>query len=263
MAHDPIFDTDENKVLLAIATRKQISRIGYGGIGWGLINIAIGVVYLRLSTLNVGLIALGVLMFGAGVHALRVPTIGILFNEALVASALFFWNFTISVRNSTLGSGGDTFFYLVLPAIIATTLFRQYYVLRPVAPHVAAVERGLIKATEQMCAELWKKKLKKEPLVAVDTNGAFRTQLMPDRALVVQRYFTHLFIALKNDVRAATAEPGAKKLKMTFRHPLGALKLGFDKKNSEKIKVWFAAPDTEGTVPESPSPPADARKASF
>ena len=39
MAYDPCFDSEENKTLLAICTRKLISKIGLAGVAWGAIAI--------------------------------------------------------------------------------------------------------------------------------------------------------------------------------------------------------------------------------
>jgi len=102
MAYDTWFDTDENKALIAICTRKLISNIGIGGIIWGVINIAIGVVAMKATTLNLGLVILGVMMFGTGVQAIKSPSLGVLLTETVVTVLLFVWNLGISVVSRCL-----------------------------------------------------------------------------------------------------------------------------------------------------------------
>jgi hypothetical protein len=58
MTDGRLFDTDENRALTAICTRKLISNIGIGGIIWEVINTALGIAAIQATILNVGLVIL-------------------------------------------------------------------------------------------------------------------------------------------------------------------------------------------------------------
>src|SRR5882724_6599066 len=103
MSYDALFDTDENKALLVICARKTIRTVGIGGIIWGLINLGIGVVALRATWLNGGLVLLGLLMLGTGIYAMARPSLTALLMEAIVSVLLFCWNVGITILNARLG----------------------------------------------------------------------------------------------------------------------------------------------------------------
>ncbi len=255
MNYDPLFELDENKVLLAVSARRIISNIGYGGIVWGLINIGIGALAIRYSMVNVAVLMLGILMLAGGVQALRAPSLNVLLGEAILAGMLFVWNLGVLARHPNPEKSAEfSFWYLLVPAIIVITFFQQYRRLRPVKALVSAADPGLVKATEEMCKALLKKKPKNEPNIVVASDSQFRAELMADRAFFVDRTQTKIFVAQKSHVGYAAADPEAKKLTLTFRHPLGAVKLKFDKANSEKIKAWLSkAADAPGGTPASAS----------
>ena len=92
MTDDRLFDTDENKALIAICTRKLISNIGIGGIIWGAVNTLLGIVAMQATILNVGLVILGVMMLSTGVQAVKSPSLGVLLAETIVTILLFLWN---------------------------------------------------------------------------------------------------------------------------------------------------------------------------
>ena len=58
MGYDPWFDSDENKTLMAICTRKLIRNIGIGGIIWGVVNLGLGFVAIQETIINVGILIL-------------------------------------------------------------------------------------------------------------------------------------------------------------------------------------------------------------
>lgn len=254
MAHDSCFDTEENKTLLAICTRKMISNIGIGGIVWGLINIPLGIFAMRVTFLNAGLVLLGSLMLATGIQALRRPTLGALLSEAIVTGLLFLWNLGITILN--VRAGGEFHPHLLIwPIVIAVIFFIYYAKLQHVRDLVASVNPASIQAAKRMCKTLVKKKLKEEPLVVQTSDRKCRAQLQDGRAFFIQRDLRRAFVASVGDVRKAIASLETKTIKMAFSHPLGGLKYAFDKKNSEKWRNWLAP----AAAPPAQSGPAAVR----
>ena len=250
MTGDRLFDTDENKALMAICTRKLISNIGIGGIIWGVINTAFGVVAMQATMLNVGLVILGVMMLGTGIQAIKHPSLGVLLTETIVTILLFVWNLGISILNfkaiGTFEPRG-----LIFPLIVAVVFANYYRKLGHLREQIASVEPEKIKATKQMCKTLLKKKLKTEPSVVQTTDRKCRAQLLDEKAFFIQRDLMRAFVGSKEDIRRAIVKPDAKNLKLHFNHPVAILKYQFDKKNSEKLKNWLAmvaSPTTESSA---------------
>lgn len=240
MGYDAGFDSDENRALLAICTRKLIRNIGIGGILWGIINVGIGIVAIQVTIINAGILILAALMLATGIQAIRNPTLGVLLTEAIVGILLFLWNLSVTILNF-LAEGKFTPAGLVVPLVVAVVLVNSYRKLGHLRGLIAAVPPEKIKATQQICKALVKKKLKDEPLIVQTGNRRCRAQLMDGQALFIQRDLMRAFVLPKDTVRSAVAKPDAKKWKLVFQHPLGALKYHFDKKNTEKLRTWLAA----------------------
>jgi hypothetical protein len=116
---------------------------------------------------------------------------------------------------------------------------------------IATVAPEKIEATKRVCKAIVKKKLKDEPLIVQTTDRKCRAQLMDDRAFFIQRDLMRAFVGTRDAIRIAVAKPDAKSWTTAFNHPLGKLKYRFDKKNTEKLRVWLSreqAPTTPPTV---------------
>lgn len=239
MTDDNLFYATENKALMAICTRKLITNIGIGGIIWGVMNTALGVISIQVSLINIGLVILGIIMLGTGAQAIRRPSLGVLMAETIVAIILFLWNLGISFINfqatGTFEPQG-----LVFPLIIAAVLANYYRKLGHLREQISSVDPEMIKTTKQMCKKLLKKKLKSDPSVVQTTDRKCRAQLMDEKAFFVQRDLLRAFIGSKEDIQNAISKPDAKSLKLHFDHPVAKLKYQFDKKNSEKLNSWLS-----------------------
>ncbi len=241
MKYENWFDTEENKALLAICARKLIKNIGIGAIIWGIINTLLGIVAIQVTTINAGLLLLGVIMLGTGVRALKKPTLHVLLIATIVSFLLFTWNLSISFLNFYLtGTFEPT--GLVFPVIIAIIFLRQYRKLQHIKEHISMVQPKEIKDAKNICKTLVKAKLKDEPAIIQARNQKCRAQLMADKAFFIQRNMKRAFIVPKDRVQSLFANPEAKSLKLSFNHPLGQLRYTFDKNNSEKIRAWLASP---------------------
>jgi hypothetical protein len=238
MDYESWFDTNENRTLLAICARKQIKNIGIGGIIWGILNTGIGVFAIQVDVVNVGLLILGAIMLGAGIQALRQPSLGVLLTETLVTILLLVWNVGIAVYNFHLVGAFDPR-GIVFPVIVALIFFNNYKKLQHVKDLIVSVKPDDIKATKQVCKTLVKKKLKNEPAIIETNDRKCRAQLMDDRAFFIQRDLMRAFVVAKDQIHLLIPKPEEKKLKVTVRHPLGKLSYAFDKKNTEKLKAWL------------------------
>lgn len=248
MQYDQWFDSDENRTLMAICTRKLIRNIGIGGIIWGVINIGIGAVAMQATALNAGILILGVMMLGAGVQALRSPTLGVLLTETIVTVLLFLWNLGISVLNLQAGESFDPR-GLIFPLIIAVVIGNNYRKLGHLRGLIAAVPPENIEATKRVCKAIVKKKLKDEPFIVQTTDRKCRAQLMDDRAFFIQRDLMRAFVGTRDTIRIAVAKPEAKSWTTAFNHPLGKLKYRFDKKDTEKLRIWLSREQAPTTPP--------------
>ena len=238
MSYDALFDSEENKILLAICARKLIRNIGIGAIIWGSINIIIGIFAIHVTYINAGILILGVLMLGAGLQALRNPTLGVLLSETIITIILFFWNLGIAIINIRL-TGEANPQGLIVTLIFAVVFFQNYKKLQHVKDQIASIKPEKIKQTRDLCKMLIKKKLKDEPRIIQTTNLRCRAQLMEDTSLFIQRDMMRAFVASTEDIRNAIKKFDAKKLTMVFSHPLGKLTYRFNAQNSLKIKNWI------------------------
>ncbi|MBP7829155.1 MAG: hypothetical protein KA248_04485 [Kiritimatiellae bacterium] len=244
-AFDPLFDRPENRNLLAICARRLIRQVGLGGIAWGLINVVFGALAIRETWLGAGALGLGVLMLGTGMWALGRPSLGILLAEAVTMALLLAWNVAIAIL-VLRASGEIEIQSLVVPLLAAAAVGGQYARLRPLRDLVAAVDPAQIKSTKQVCAALRKLKLKNEPAVVETADRRTRVRLLPDRAFLVQHDLLRAFILTRDEAAGAIADRAAKAWKLRVEHPLGAATFRFDRKNTEKLRVWLGgAPDPE------------------
>jgi hypothetical protein len=240
MAYDPLFDTEENKSLLAFCTRRLIRNIGVGGIIWGLINIGLGFVAMQETMLNVGLLALGLLMLGTGIQAFRRPSLGVLLSETIVTVLLFAWNLAITILNAQAGGGVDPR-GLIFPLIIAGMLAKQYHSLRHMRALIAVIPEAQVAATKEVCKQILKRKPKTDPSIVQSADGKCRLQMMADRAFFVQRDQMRAFTVFRHELAQAVKKLEAPRWSCVFRHPVGTLDYRFDKVNTQKLKTWLAA----------------------
>lgn len=238
-SHDAWFDSDENRVLTAICTRKLIMNIGLGGILWGLLNIVIGLLAMQDALLNAGISVLGLLMLGTGLYAHWRPSLGVLLAEMIVTVLLLLWNLGVTVLNTCAGAPFDPA-GLVFPIVIVVIFANHYRKLGHLRELIGAIEPAKIEATKALCKDLLKKKLKNEPWIVQTVDRKCRVQMMEDRAFFIQRDLLRAFVGSREDVRAAIAKPDAPKWTVVFNHPVAKLKYRFDKKNTEKLKSWIA-----------------------
>lgn len=241
MAYESWFDTNENQALLAICARKLIKNVGVGSLVWGVINIVAGILAMQVTLLNVGILMLGLLMLGSGLYALVAPSLWALLAATITAVLLFLWNVGISVLNY-FAAGTFDFRGLIFPVIIALAFASEYRKLRPLREQIVQVKTEEIKNAQLVCKHLNAKKVKQEPLLAQTSDGKCRVQLFPEKAFFVQKDLMRAFIAPRESVRNVIDRFDAPSLKMKIAHPMGDLKYSFDRKNSEKFRVWLNPP---------------------
>ncbi len=242
MSYDPLFDSTQNRALLVICARKKIRAIGIGGLIWGLINLFLGFVAIRVNLLNLGLVFLGLLMLGTGIFAMSQPSLTALFVEAIVSALLFCWNVGITIVNVKAGHVESIHGHgLVFPALAAILFFREYYRLGHLAEAIRTIDAQTVAQATTVCKQLLKKKIKREPDVAESAGKKCRAQFQSDSVFCVQNGLARAFHISVTDFKKCIKDLGAKKLTFIVQHPLGKLTYVFDKKNSEKIKVWLGA----------------------
>jgi hypothetical protein len=241
MIHDPVFDSTENQALLVVCARKTIRTAAIAGIVWGGINLVIGFFAVQANPLNAGILALGLLMFGTGVTAMRRPTLHSLLSEALVSVLLLCWNVGIVVINARAGNpdhigGGHG---LIWPAIAAVVFLRQYLKLGHLKDAISAMDHKMVKEASTLCKQLFKSKLKQSPDIVQASSKRYRARLMNDSIFCAQKNVSRAFHMSREHFRQCIRDLGKKRLRVVVRHPLGKIAYGFDKKNSDKIKGWL------------------------
>jgi hypothetical protein len=242
MSHDPVFDSAQNQTLLVVCARKTIRNAAILGIVWGAINLIVGFFAMQVMALNAGIFILGLLMFGAGITALKKPSLHSLLGEAVVSALLLCWNVGITIFNVRAGYGDHVNGHgLFWPLIAAIIFFRQYKRLGHLKDAIASMDHTTVKEATGICKQLFKSKLKQSPDIVQTTSKRFRLRLMTDSVLCVQRNLNTAFSLNRIDFRQCIQNADKKCLKVVVRHPLGKLSYVFDKKNSEKIKTWLGA----------------------
>jgi hypothetical protein len=127
MSHDPVFDSPQNQALLVVCARKTIRNAAVLGIVWGLINLVLGFHAMQVMALNAGIFILGLLMLGAGIIALKKPSLHSLLGAAVVSALLLCWNAGIAIFNVRAGYSDHVNGHgLIWPLIAAIVFFRQY-----------------------------------------------------------------------------------------------------------------------------------------
>src|SRR6266550_1998433 len=234
MSHDPVFDSAQNQALLVVCARKTIRNAAVLGTVWGAINLVLG--------LNAGIFILGLLMLGAGIMALKKPSLHSLFGEAVVSALLLCWNVGITIFNVRAGYGDHVNGHgLIWPLIAAIVFFRQYKRLGHLKESIATMDQATVKEAAGLCKQLFKSKLKQSPDIVQTTSKRYRLRLMSDSVLCVQRNLATAFSLNRTDFQQCILNTDKKCLRVVVRHPLGRLNYAFDKKNSEKIKNWLGS----------------------
>jgi hypothetical protein len=195
MGYDPVFDSQQNKALLALCARRTIRTAAIFGIVWGCINLVIGYFAVQVNLLNAGVIILGLLMLGAGIAALRKPSLGALLSEAIVSALLLCWNVAITIiairvdpsETSGLGHG------VILPAIAAVAFFRRYKRLAHLRDMISEMDHSVVKEASGLCKQLFVHKLKQSPDIAETTSPRCRLRFLSDSVFCAQRNFANAF----------------------------------------------------------------------
>lgn len=240
MQTDPLFARNENQALLVVCARKKIRNAAVIGVIWGTINLVLGILALRITPLNAGLVLLGLLMLGTGVNALRKPSLSCLLAEGIVAALLFVWNLGITLLNQLVGAGHVNPHILIWPAVAAGVFLHQYHRLGHLKEAISTMAQDTVKEATALCKNLFKAKLKESPDIAEASSRKCRLRLMTDAVFCVQRNLAAAFYLNRDTFQQCIPDLNRKRLRMVVRHPLGKLTFAFDKKNSDKIKGWLS-----------------------
>lgn len=181
MPHDPIFDSTENQALLVVCARKTIRGGAIASIIWGTVNLVFGFVALQFNLLNLGIVALGLIMLGTGINALTKPSLHALLAEAVVSWLLLIWNAGTTLLNVSDGYVTHINWHgLVLPLIFGVAFFHQYRKLGHLKEAVAIMDGKTVAEAAKVCKELFKTKLKTSPDVAEASSRRCRIRFMSD-----------------------------------------------------------------------------------
>ncbi len=243
MKHDPIFDSTENQALLVVCARKTIRTAAIAGVIWGCINATIGFFAVQANPLNAGILVLGLLMLGTGVVAMSKPSLHSLLSEAVVSLLLLCWNVGITIFNVRSGYADHINGHgLIWPAIAAVIFFRQYIKLGHLKDAICAMDQATVKEASGLCKQLFKSKLKQSPDVAEASRKRCRLRFMSNSVFGAQRNLARAFHMSREHFKQCIRDTNKKRIRVVVRHPLGKLTYAFNKKNSDKIKGWLAAP---------------------
>ncbi len=248
MAHDRVFDSAQNQALLAVCARKTIRNAAIAGVIWGAINLVIGYFAVLANPLNAGILALGLLMLGSGMAALRKPSLGALLTEAVVSLLLLCWNLGVMIMNARAGHASHINRHgLIFPAIVAAIFFTQYRRLRHLRETIASMDPAMIKEASSLCRQIFKSSLKQSPDIVQTSSKRWRLRFVGDSVLCVQRNLTRAFSLRRTDFQQCILHPEKPRLRVMVRHPLGKISYGFDRKNSDKIREWLGTPGVAAT----------------
>jgi hypothetical protein len=242
MPHDPIFDSVENQALLVVCARKAIRTGGIIGIVWGAINLVIGFFAIQIDILNVGILVLALVMLGAGVAAIKKPSLPSLLSGAIVSVLLLCWNIGIVVVNARTGYNEHINAHgLVWPAIAAVIFVRQYFKLGHLKEAISAMDRATVKEASVLCKLLFRSKIKQSADIVEASSKRCRVKLMTNSVFCAQRNLARAFHMSRASFQQCIRDVNKPRIRVVVRHPLGKLTYAFDRKNSEKIKSWLTA----------------------
>ncbi|NLF40511.1 hypothetical protein GX586_13790 [bacterium] len=239
MSHDPLFDSEQNRALLAFCARRQIRNNGIGGIAWGAINIIIGIGGTDAPAIRMGMAVLGAAMLLVGIWVLRRPTRRALFVEMVVSITLSAWLMRSEI-DSHQGLDEMDLRVAALPLFVAIAFIGNYRGLQRVDGRVFSIDAQRIRKAEEICKAVMEEELEDDHSVVESTMRQCRAQLLDGRAFFIQRNLTRAFVATRDAVRAALASPDANRCKLVFNHPLGRLVYRFNSRQTGKIKAWLA-----------------------
>src|SRR6202007_1174658 len=116
------------------------------GIIIGSINLAIGFMAVQVNPINGCILALGLIMLGTGITAIRKPTLHSLFMEGVVSLLILAWNVSMAIVSARAGQADHvTGHGLIFPLIAALAFFRQYVRLGHLKDTVSALDEGTVK----------------------------------------------------------------------------------------------------------------------
>jgi hypothetical protein len=242
MPHDSIFDTTENQALLVVCARKAIRNAAVTGIVWGAINLCLGFFAVQANFLNAGMLVLGLLMVGAGMAAIRKPSLHSLLSEAVVSLLLLSWNIGVAILNVQAGYADHVNGHgLVWPAIAAVVLWREYIKLGHLKEAIGAMDRARVREAVTLCKLLFRSKLTQSPDIAEASRKRCRLKLMTNSVFCAQKNLARAFHMNRANFRQCIRDANKKRIRVVVRHPLGKLTYAFDRRNSDKIRSWLAA----------------------
>jgi hypothetical protein len=177
---------------------------------------------------------------------LRRPSLHALLSEAVVSVLLLCWNGGITFLNVRAGYGDQINGHgLIFPALAAVIFFRQYLKLGHLKEAIALMDHSTVKEASQLCKQLFKTKLKQSPDVVEAKSRRCRVRFMSDSIFCAQRNLARAFHMSRGSFMQCITDINKKRIRMIVRHPLGKVTYAFDKKNSDKIKGWLAAPSVQ------------------
>jgi hypothetical protein len=195
---------------------RALRRMGWAGVGFGIFNIGLGMVFtFYLHPINAVLVLIGLLLFASGVWCLVLPGAeGVICNGiALIAVGL--WNLFVTVINLVAGAGPQIWWAVIGIFLIATGVqcFRKY------ARFSAALRHGASKEDLARMDRLVKSILKADSNEDEDIIGfsartfnqqlVWRGRLGRNVAMFVEKKTKEVLVAGKEDV---SIEPHGKVL---------------------------------------------------
>jgi hypothetical protein len=103
------------------------------------------------------------------------------------------------------------------------------------------MDQTLVKEGAELCKQLFKSKLKQSPDIAEESRRRCRVRLMTASIFCAQRNLSAAFHMSRENFQRCIADPNKRQLRVIVHHPLGKLRLNFNKKNSDKIKGWLTS----------------------
>lgn len=254
---DDLFESEENKALLAICTRKMIGKIGWGGILWGLLNTVNGYFALQDDDINIILLIIGISILFTGIFAVVKHTVTALLLESVTSFALVSWNIYVSFYNFKI-TGQYELNGVIFPLAVAITFFSNYFKLRKYSGYIRDVKSEDIKISEKITKDIIKAKPRKDQTILDTSNIRCRVKLMDDSAFFVHKDLSVAFVVDRESILQKLIDKNAKKYLLEILHPLKRFKYKFSKKNTEKLREWLTIDRHNNDAKEDhPAPDAE------
>jgi hypothetical protein len=225
--------------------RKILRRQAIGSLIFGALAIVLGVIAMRVSSINAVLLLIGAGLLVLGVLDLALPRPWLLLAEGVALLVLATWNVLVMVANAAAGGPMGFIWVVIIQVILGIMLIRRYGEYRDTPSNAPPAE--MLAWLDQSATTIRKTRPADSPYIIewvanrnVWGNTRWRAQLAPDLATVVDSTGSEVFLLTRSEFNLTKGRKimVGKRFYMTAQ--LGPLKLKgtISGEQFERFQAW-------------------------